>query len=237
MLIPFLGSALSRAREYTCDRYGAAGAGDREGALFGLTVLAAGGRLARKVDRRAFVAQRAQLDTGLMMLGEWFSTHPPLAKRLVQIDPSLGPELSHRKSTLRAVAIIGGVVAPLLLAGVAGAVMLPKLTATAAQQARHTEHTPPPRDVADRQVREDFQRLAAFLETELKAGRDLPWDGSELYDRWRTGQPGQAEPRDPYDGMPYGYEQRGEQFRIWSAGPDGDRHQALIYDSRRPSTE
>ena len=27
-LVPFLGAALSRAREYTCDRYGAAGAAD-----------------------------------------------------------------------------------------------------------------------------------------------------------------------------------------------------------------
>jgi Zn-dependent protease with chaperone function len=44
MLVPFLGTALSRAREYTCDRYGAAGAGDREGALLGLTILAAGGK-------------------------------------------------------------------------------------------------------------------------------------------------------------------------------------------------
>ena len=43
MLVPFLAGALSRAREYTCDRFGLAGAGDLDGALLGLTILAAGG--------------------------------------------------------------------------------------------------------------------------------------------------------------------------------------------------
>jgi hypothetical protein len=42
MFIPFVGGALSRARDYTCDRYGRAAAGDEEGALLGLTILAAG---------------------------------------------------------------------------------------------------------------------------------------------------------------------------------------------------
>ncbi|HEX5580637.1 MAG TPA: M48 family metallopeptidase, partial [Gemmatimonadaceae bacterium] len=41
-LVPFLGTALSRAREYTCDRYGVAGAGNTAGAVRGLTILAAG---------------------------------------------------------------------------------------------------------------------------------------------------------------------------------------------------
>ena len=40
--IPFLGGALSRAREYTCDRYGIAGAGNADDSLRGLAILAAG---------------------------------------------------------------------------------------------------------------------------------------------------------------------------------------------------
>jgi Zn-dependent protease with chaperone function len=90
LIVPFLGMALSRAREYTCDRIGAAGAGDRDGALLGLTILAAGGRYAPLVNREAFVAQRAAFATGWMTIGEWLSSHPPLAKRMVAIDPSLG---------------------------------------------------------------------------------------------------------------------------------------------------
>ena len=45
MLVPFLGSAYSRAREYTCDRYGAALCDDKTDALLGLTILAAGGKV------------------------------------------------------------------------------------------------------------------------------------------------------------------------------------------------
>ena len=43
MFIPFLGAAYSRAREFTCDRYGAALCGNLDGARHGLTMLAVGG--------------------------------------------------------------------------------------------------------------------------------------------------------------------------------------------------
>jgi Zn-dependent protease with chaperone function len=84
-LVPFLSGALSRAREYTCDRYGLAGAGEREGALLGLTILAAGGKFAPQVNRKAFVEQRKEM-RGWMRLGELFSTHPALAKRLAALE-------------------------------------------------------------------------------------------------------------------------------------------------------
>ena len=88
-MVPFLGQALSRAREYTCDRYGRAGAGSTDAALVGLAILAAGGRRGPYVNRRALVAQRADLNTGLMTIGEWLSTHPPLAKRMLALEPAL----------------------------------------------------------------------------------------------------------------------------------------------------
>jgi Zn-dependent protease with chaperone function len=69
-LIPFLAQALSRAREYTCDRYGLAGAGSTEGALLGLAILSAGGTHGPLVNRRVFVAQRGALNTGWMTIGE-----------------------------------------------------------------------------------------------------------------------------------------------------------------------
>ncbi|HET9984372.1 MAG TPA: M48 family metallopeptidase [Longimicrobiales bacterium] len=89
LMVPFLGKALSRAREYTCDRWGLAGAGDRESALLGLTILAAGGALAPAVNRRAFARQRADMTGWWMSVGQWLSTHPPLAHRLAAIDPTL----------------------------------------------------------------------------------------------------------------------------------------------------
>jgi Zn-dependent protease with chaperone function len=91
-LVPFLGSALSRAREFTCDRYGLAGAGNRESALLGLTILAAGGAQARRVNRALLVRQEADLQTGWLTLGTWLSSHPPISRRLAAIDPALEAE-------------------------------------------------------------------------------------------------------------------------------------------------
>jgi Zn-dependent protease with chaperone function len=109
MLVPFLGTALSRAREYTSDRFGLAGAGDRSGALLGLAVLAAGGRHAPAVNRQALALQRADLNTGWLTIGEWLGTHPPLAKRLAALEPALveGAEVPVA-GRLRAAAIVGG---------------------------------------------------------------------------------------------------------------------------------
>ena len=239
MIVPFLGAALSRAREYTCDRYGVAGAGNREGALLGLTVLAAGGRLARRVDLRNFAAQQLQLDTGLMTIGEWLSTHPPLAKRLTQIDPALAPVRASRPlGALRGVGVLAAVLTPIMLSGVAAAILVPKFAAAAATSAEDYDpaYIAPPADVADRLVEQDFERMSAFLHAEASAGRELPRNTSELYDRWHEAHPNQDEPRDPYDGMRYGYEQKGEHFRLSSAGPDDDHSRALKYDSRRRAT-
>lgn len=87
--VPFLGSALSRAREYTCDRYGCAAAGDREGALLGLAILSAGGKYGPLVNRAALVRQRGDLRGAWMLVGEWLGSHPPLARRLVALAPEL----------------------------------------------------------------------------------------------------------------------------------------------------
>src|SRR5262249_50813733 len=87
--VPFLGSALSRAREYTCDRYGSAAAGDPDGALLGLTILSAGGRYGPLVTRAALVEQRRDLASAWMHLGEWLGSHPPLSRRLCALAPEL----------------------------------------------------------------------------------------------------------------------------------------------------
>jgi Zn-dependent protease with chaperone function len=90
LFIPFLGTAYSRACEYTCDRYGFLAASDPDRGLDGLCVLAAGGQFVTHVNRQAFVAQRDDLNTSWMTLGQWFATHPPLARRVAALAPSLG---------------------------------------------------------------------------------------------------------------------------------------------------
>lgn len=123
--IPFLGTALSRAREYTCDRYGLAGAGSTAGAVRGLTILAAGPRQAARVNLAAFARQRAQLNTGWMTIGEWLSTHPPLVKRVARLDPSLAVAGSGTAGVLRALGILLLIVSPLVAGGALVATRLP----------------------------------------------------------------------------------------------------------------
>jgi Zn-dependent protease with chaperone function len=82
LLLPFLGAALSRAREYTCDRYGLRAAGDLRSAEMGLTILAVGGRLAHRVDREQFLEQQRELRGFWMGIAKLMATHPPLMKRI-----------------------------------------------------------------------------------------------------------------------------------------------------------
>jgi Zn-dependent protease with chaperone function len=86
LIVPFLGGALSRAREYTSDRYGRLAAGDKEGAELGLLILAAGGRLARQVNRTAFIRQREEINGFWMGLGRVYATHPALTKRVAALQ-------------------------------------------------------------------------------------------------------------------------------------------------------
>ncbi|HTT66871.1 MAG TPA: M48 family metallopeptidase [Gemmatimonadales bacterium] len=133
MFVPFLGTALSRAREYTCDRYGLAGAGDRSGALLGLTILAAGGKHAPAVNRRALARQREDLATGWLTIGEWFGTHPPLSKRIAALDPALVEGSTVPVSgRVRALAIIAAFVAVVVV----GSALLVGVWSRALREAR-----------------------------------------------------------------------------------------------------
>jgi len=89
LFIPFLGTAYSRACEYTCDRYGFQASSDPDRSLDGLCILAAGSQFVSYVNREAFVAQRDDLNTAFMKIGQWFATHPPLARRVAALAPNL----------------------------------------------------------------------------------------------------------------------------------------------------
>lgn len=136
-MVPFLGSALSRAREYTSDRYGMAYCGNREGGLRGLAVLAAGSERGPKVNFQAMARQVEDLNTGWMTLGTWLSSHPSLSHRVIALENSLKPEgYTGQRGLLRALGIIGAVyVVPLILmivaVSVAGVMNLAKKKAEA----------------------------------------------------------------------------------------------------------
>ena len=83
MVFPFLGSAYSRACEYTCDNVG--NALEPEGGVDGLLVLAAGRDLYTRVDSAEYSRQR-ETETGFFVqLAEILSTHPNLTKRVAAL--------------------------------------------------------------------------------------------------------------------------------------------------------
>ncbi|MGE0455496.1 MAG: M48 family metallopeptidase [Vicinamibacteria bacterium] len=91
MLVPLLGMAYSRAREYTCDLCGLAVVEDPEPAMRGLIVLAAGGRQAARADVGAFMEQRLETGTLWSAVVELASTHPYLCKRVAALHEHLHP--------------------------------------------------------------------------------------------------------------------------------------------------
>lgn len=216
-IIPFLGGALSRAREYTCDRIGLQGAGDKDGALVGLSILAAGATHGPKVDRRVMMEQARDLNTGWMTFGQWLGTHPPLIKRMAALDPTLAPEgLPTGAGVTRALAAVGLLIAPVV---VLGYLSLSKLPAFFAEFSHQAVLALPDAQKAPF-VSRDFETLRRFIDGEVAAGRGLPVDADDLEARWKAHNRFTPFPFDPFDGQPYGYEVEGLEYTIWSPGPD-----------------
>ena len=228
-LVPFVGSALSRAREYTCDRYGRAAAGDEEGALLGLTILAAGGTYGPLVDRGLFARQHAELSRSWMLLGQCMSTHPPLSKRLIALRPNiLGAPVAERGVMAWMRPVFAAVIVMLVVA-VSVAYWLPQYRL----DAYDGYHAAPDSPAVRAQIQKDLERLRAFVDAEVASGRPLPWDLDELFVRWHEVYKGDW-PRDPFSGAWFDYDQRGDAYRIWSMGPDGKNRTAddIVLDSR-----
>jgi Zn-dependent protease with chaperone function len=242
MFVPFLGAAYSRARERTCDRWGAALCGDPQGALRGLAILAAGGRHGPRVNLRSFAAQRQDLDTGWMTLGRWLSTYPTLAERVAALDPALDSSSAPLgRGPARAAGILAaGCLAPVVVSTLVLAVAAPRLrdffAAAAARQAESQSFTasesaaedyeppPPPvetigEETARIQATGDLARLAEFLERYRERNDALPADDEELLAAWEE-EHGEPFPPDPFDGAPYGYRAEDDGFVLWSSGPD-----------------
>jgi hypothetical protein len=231
--VPFLGSALSRAREYTCDRYGAAAAGDREGALTGLAILSAGGRFGPLVNRAALARQRGDLRGAWMIVGEWLGSHPPLSKRLMALAPEM--EMAPVQPARGALVWVRPAFAAIVVVTVgvgAVAAYLPRL-GVGGRRTMERRSSPPTAE-AIAQVRRDLESLGAFVEAERQKSGRLPWDVYELYARWNEIYPTEKEPVDPFSGYWYEYDWHDDAYRIWSVGRDGKNRTLddMIFDSR-----
>jgi Zn-dependent protease with chaperone function/type II secretory pathway pseudopilin PulG len=87
-VLPLLGAAYSRAREYTCDLHGLACCSSPEVAARGLGALAAGGRRWRSMDLGKYAGQSASTSGFWMSFHELVSSYPWLVKRMARILPS-----------------------------------------------------------------------------------------------------------------------------------------------------
>lgn len=232
LIVPFLGSALSRAREYTCDLMGFAVAGDRAGALLGLSVLAVGKRHGPRLAHAALVAQRRELNTGWMTLGQWVASHPPLAKRFAALDPELSPETrSSAGGTLRALAIILAIVvavgagsyfiaqgAASTLGGLLGLGLSSPFDYTSSFD--ESEESYVPADTASQDLDAAFDVVSTMLDEEVAGGGALPEDYEQLATLWAERRGDEQMPIDPYDGMELGYTKTDTGYELWSSGPD-----------------
>jgi Zn-dependent protease with chaperone function len=90
MIFPFLGSAYSRACEYTCDRVG--NALEPDGSIDGLLVLAAGRDLYTQVDAAEYAKQRGTERGFFVSFAEMVSTHPNLTKRVAMLGTARSRE-------------------------------------------------------------------------------------------------------------------------------------------------
>ena len=240
MLVPFLGAAYSRAREFTCDRWGSALCGDPAGALRGLTILAAGGRLAQRIDLSSFVAQKQDLDTGWMTLGRWLSTHPPLGARIEALAPHFGTGIVMRgQGPVRAAGILGGCLfIPAVVSILVMALWVPLFKQVVEASARPTAPSSSSRNdpeearpripqadlpAARATVRVDLQRLGAAVRRAREARFPLN-DDTTLDELWGAHGENGPMPIDPFTGQAYALIARDgdDTVLIYSPGPDAE---------------
>lgn len=113
LMMPLLGSAYHRACEATCDRYGAFAAGDTQGSVNAMMVLAGGKHARQLMDPAAFARQYRTLRGFFVSWHELISGYPTLSQRvanLVSLGEGREPERAgrHPLSYLFAFFTLGG---------------------------------------------------------------------------------------------------------------------------------
>jgi len=94
LIVPWLGTAYLRAREYTADRCGFLVAGDLEQSIRGLVVLAAGGNVAAQANLGAFTGQVRETGGFWMAVLELSASHPYLCKRAAALAAVSNPAIA-----------------------------------------------------------------------------------------------------------------------------------------------
>jgi Zn-dependent protease with chaperone function len=84
-MLPLLGAAYSRAREYTCDNYGLACCSNPHDAVTGLAALSAGGKRYKTMSVAEYAKQAAESGGFWMSFHELTADYPWLVKRMASI--------------------------------------------------------------------------------------------------------------------------------------------------------
>jgi Zn-dependent protease with chaperone function/type II secretory pathway pseudopilin PulG len=141
-LLPLIGAAYHRAREATCDNYGAACCDDPQDAVVGLSVLAAGRERWKAMSSSEYVAQARETSGFWMSFHELVSDYPWLVKRVARVTAraqGLPPDVPSRHPLAYVFAIFvprtgaggGGGLASLLMVvaviGIIAAIAIPSL--------------------------------------------------------------------------------------------------------------
>lgn len=136
-LLPLVGAAYSRAREYTCDRHGLAACEDPVNAEYGLAALAAGGKRWRTMNNTAFIEQSNDSERFWMSFHELVGDYPWLVKRMGAVRAlAAGQEAKQPRRHFGAavlalfvprlgVAAGGGAIVAVAMIGVLAAVAIP----------------------------------------------------------------------------------------------------------------
>ncbi len=211
-MIPFLGQAYSRACESTCDRYGAALCGDSRSALLGLTILAAGGKFAPKVNLSAFVEQRKIFGSIIMTTCKWLSTYPSLSERLLAIDPSLStsPQVSKivKQGETKTGIFLSLLILLIFMATIAGSVVFINKIKLSEKKSR---------------VLEDLENLSYVIGLYYQEKKEWPSPNDDTFpDVWKKYMDDTPQPIDPFTGKPYIYHIIDDKTcEILSVGTDG----------------
>ena len=85
-ILPLIGAAYSRAREYTCDLHGLACSNNKDDAMYSMAVLAAGEKRWQTINMQSYLGQVAMTGDFWMSFHELLADYPWLSKRLSRID-------------------------------------------------------------------------------------------------------------------------------------------------------
>lgn len=118
-ILPLLGSAYSRAHEYTCDMHGRACCDNPESALFGLVALAAGDKRWKQVNMNEYLTQANQSSGFWMSFHELTADYPWLVKRAARIQQPI-----YKAPTRNIFAGILALFVPRMGAGAGGGVLV-----------------------------------------------------------------------------------------------------------------